>query len=565
MEEFDTIVIGSGAGGLASAICLAKNGQKVLVLEQHYVPGGWCHSFHLNGQRFSPGVHYIGLLDEGESTNNLYKALGIANDLVFFRMNKNSYEHCWLGDEKIDIPAEFNNLYESLAKRFPHEQKNLKRYLALVKKVCDQVLLIPQMRTIWDHITIPFRTRHMGKYGLFSLKRVINWYLKDPLLKGVLNIQCGDHGLPPFKASFPVHCLVMNHYFQGGFYPMGGGAGIVKGMTNALKRNGGELRVKQNVKRILIENKHAFGVELADGKQIFSKRVISNADPSITYLNLVGKENLSAKLLKKLSKTKYSVTSLILFLTLDMDVKKAGLDSGNIWSFKNENIDGIYNEFKGKDPVEGEEFPGVFISCTTLKDPISFNGRYHNFEVVTFIEYDSFKEFDVENDYHSEEYDKRKRKIIGKFLNNVEKVIPGAKQHIIQAELGTPKTNQYFINSTDGNIYGTEKTFNQIGPFSFRNKSEIKNLYLCGASTLSHGVAGAAYSGVEAAAKILNTTSEELLKNHENKKIRIYDAEDESTWPLWVCQKIENRKRRFKEANLSAHENNHSSPSLIRH
>ena len=550
MEEFDVIVIGSGAGGLAAAICLAKTGQKVLVLEQHFIPGGWCHSFHLKGQRFSPGVHYIGLLDEGQSTNNLYKGLGIANDLVFFRMNKNSYEHCWLGDQKIDMPAGFNNLYESLANRFPKEQKNLKKYIELVKKVSDQVFLIPEMRTFWDHLTIPFRTRHMGKYGLFSLKRVIDWHLKDPLLKAVLNIQCGDYGLPPFKASFPIHCVIMNHYFQGGFYPMGGGAGIVKAMTNALKKNGGELRVKQNVKKILIENKNAFGVELSNGEQIFSRRVISNADPSNTYLNLAGKENLSAKLLSKLSKTKYSVTSLILFLTLDMDIKKSGLDSGNIWSFKSDNIDGIYNELKGEHPAEGDVFPGVFISCTTLKDPVSFNGRYHNFEVITFIENNIFKEFDIENDYHSEEYDKRKKKIINKFLNNVEKVIPGAKQHIIQAELGTPKTIQHFINSTDGNVYGTEKTFNQIGPFTFRNKSEIKNLYLCGASTLSHGVAGAAYSGVETAAKILNTTSGELLMDREDQKIRIYNAEDESTWPLWVFQKIEERKRRFKETNL---------------
>src|SRR4051812_13386712 len=134
MEEFDSIIIGSGAGGLAAAICLAKAGQKVLVLEQHYVPGGWCHSFHLNGQRFSPGVHYIGLMDEGESTSNLYKGLGIANDLVFFRMNENGYEHCQLGEYRIDMPAGLNNLYEHLAERFPHERKNLKKYLDLVDR-----------------------------------------------------------------------------------------------------------------------------------------------------------------------------------------------------------------------------------------------------------------------------------------------------------------------------------------------------------------------------------------------------------------------------------------------
>ena len=135
-------------------------------------------------------------------------------------------------------------------------------------------------------------------------------------------------------------------------------------------------------------------------------------------------------------------------------------------------------------------------------------------------------------------------------MNNVEKIIPGAKQHVVQAELGTPKTNQFFINSTDGNVYGTEKTFDQIGIFTFKNKSEIKNLYLCGASTLSHGVSGTAYSGVAAAASILNSSTEELLKNKENQQIRIYDAEKESSWPDWVSQKIKTRKRRFEETKL---------------
>lgn len=554
MEEFDAIIIGSGAGGLATAICLAKAGKKTLVLEQHYVPGGWCHSFTLNGQRFSPGVHYIGLMDQGQSTNELYRGLGIANDLVFFRMNKNGYEHCRFGDKQIDMPAGMNNLYESLAKQFPKEKKNLKKYLDIVEKVSTQIQLIPKLRTFWDHVTVPYRTRHMGKYGLFSLKRVIDWYIKDPLLKGILNIQCGDHGLPPVRASFPVHCMLMYHYFEGGFYPMGGGAGIVKSMTNALKRHGAEVRTKQVVKKILIENRKAVGVELADGTKLKSRVIVSNADPSITYLGLVGKENLSTKLLKKLSKTKYSATSLILFLTLDMDVRKAGMDSGNVWALKNENIDEMYGEMTGKDIYEGEEFPGVFISCTTLKDPASFNGRYHNFEIVTFIEYESFKEFDSEFNYHSKDYEIKKQTIIAKFLNTVEKIIPGAKQHIVQVELGTPKTNQYFIKTTDGNVYGTEKTFRQIGAFSFKNKSEIENLYLCGASTLSHGVGGAAHSGVAAASKILNTTSEKLLENKEGQHIRIYDAEDESTWPDWVFQKNNDKKRRFKQSDLPEHE-----------
>ena len=249
MEEFDAIIIGSGAGGMAAAICLARAGQKVLILEQHYVPGGWCHSFFLKGQRFSPGVHYIGLIDEGQSVNQLYEGLGVANDLVFFRMNKKGYEHCWIGEERIDMPAGMDNLCASLAERFPKERKRLKKYLALVRTVSRQLQLVQKMYGFWDNVTIAFRTRYMGKYALFSLKRVIGWHIKDPLLKAVLNVQCGDHGLPPFRASFPLHCAVMDHYFDGGFYPMGGGAGIVKAMVNTFKRHGGEIRTRHSCKK----------------------------------------------------------------------------------------------------------------------------------------------------------------------------------------------------------------------------------------------------------------------------------------------------------------------------
>ena len=546
-EEFDTIIIGSGAGGLAAAICLAKAGQKVLVLEQHYVPGGWCHSFQLNGHRFSPGVHYIGLLDEGQSTSNLYKALEIANELVFFRMNPKAYEHCWVGNQKIDMPAGIDALYESLSERFPLERKNIKKYLDLLERINYQIQLVSKMKGFLDHLTIPFRTKDMGKYGLFSLKRVIDWHIKDPLLKSVLNIQCGDHGLPPCKSSFPVQCVVMNHYFDGAFYPMGGGGGIVKAMTNSFKKQGGEIRVKQSVKKIIVENKTAKGIELEDGTKIFAKNILSNADPSNTYLNLVDKENLSSGLLKKLAKTKYSVTSLILFLTLDMDVRKANIDSGNIWSLKHENIDGLYEELNETNILEGNEFPAVFISCSTLKDPSSFNGRHYNFEAVTFIDNDSYNKYNKHADYQSETYKKNKEIIIQKMLNNIEKVLPGAKQHVVQAELGTPKTNQFYINATKGNVYGTEKSFTQIGAFAFKSKSEIKNLFLCGASTLSHGVAGAAHSGVEAAAQILNVNSKTLRVVPDNQTLRIYDAEDSSTWPEFILKKIESKKRRLTD------------------
>jgi all-trans-retinol 13,14-reductase len=549
MEKLDTIIIGSGAGGLSTALCLARAGHKVLVLEQHYVPGGWCHSFTLNGQRFSPGVHYIGLLDEGQSTNDLYKGLGIANDITFFRMNKNGYDHCIINSEKFDIPAGTENFEAALIERFPKEKKNIKEYISLVKKVNYELQLIPKLKGIWQNITVPFRTKHFGKFSLFSLKRVVGWHVKDPMLKAILNAQCGDHGLPPSKAAFPVHCSVMFHYFDGGFYPMGGGSGIVKAMTNKIKELRGEVRVSQNVSKIIVENNRAIGVELSSGEKIFATNIVSNADPATTYLKLIGKENISKKLQKKLTKTKYSVTSLILFLTLDVDVTKFGIDSGNIWMFEDEDIDKHFKTLTETNILDGDTFPALFASCTTIKDPVSFNGRYHNFEVVTYVDYSSFKQFENLEDYHNQEYVEFKAKVVEKFLNNMEQLIPNVRDYIVQAELGTPMTNKFYINSTNGNVYGTEKTLNQVGPFSYKNKTEIENLYLCGASTLSHGVTGATYSGLETAARILNCTSDELLVKDDSQKIKIYDAEDETTWSDYIVKKRADKIRTFKEIN----------------
>ncbi len=556
MNEFDSIIIGSGAGGLSTALCLARAGQKVAVIEQHYVPGGWCHSFYIDGHRFSPGVHYIGLVDEGQSTSDLYKGLGIANDLVFFRMNPDAYEHCWIGDEKVDMPAKIDRLYESLSERFPKEKKGLKKYLELVRNVSREIQLIPKMKGFWDNISIPYRTRHLGKYGLFSLKRVVGWHIKDPLLQRVINIQCGDHGLAPSKASFPFHCALMEHYFEGGFYPMGGGGAIVKAMTKRIKKYAGEVRTGVGVKRILLErtadNKkfRTTGVELENGEKLTATNVISNTDPGATY-KMVGMENLSNKLQVKLAKTRYSVTSLMFFITVDMDLRKAGLDSGNIWMMPDRDMDDLHHDLKEVGLLEMDEFTGLFISCSSIKDPSSYNGKEHTIEVVTFIDYDTFQSAIHKEGRDSEAYKKFKERICKKLLNSLEKVVPGIRENIVQMELGTPMTNEYYIKSTNGNVYGTEKGFFQTGPFSYTAKTEIDNLYMCGASIMSHGVAGSSYSGVQTAAIILNCKQDDLLKKDESQELRVYEAEDSTHWPDWLHQKIADKKRRAEVESLT--------------
>lgn len=553
-NSYDTIIIGSGAGGLAAAICLSRAGQKVLVLEQHDVPGGWCHSFYLNGHRFTPGVHYVGLCAEGEATNDLYRGLGIANDLAFFRMNPDAYEHVHIGEHRFDFPADPEALVNRLSERFPKEKKQIKKYLGLIRKVSEELYSLPYFKGFWQKLTIPYKTRHFGKYGLFTLRKVINWHIKDPLLKNILNIQCGDHGVQPKKAAFVLHSALMFHYFYGGYYPMGGGGALIKAMTNAVKKHQGEIRTSLGVKKILIEEgntKKAVGVFLENGEKLYANQIISNADVGITYNDLIGREHLSAKLQKKLEKTIYSCTSIMLFLTVDMDVRKAGLDSGNIWMMPDKDQDQYYDEAMQSDLTSDAPFEGMFISCTTLKDPASFDGKNHCLEVISFIDYKAFEKYKDEETQRSEAYLAFKNHLMQKMLKGLEKAVPGISDHIVHKELGTPLTNEYYINTTKGNVYGTEKSLKHIGPFAYKSKSEIENLYLCGASILSHGVAGASHSGVATAAQILGCHPDTLKEPQPDQHLQIFEAEDDSAYPEWILKKIAVKKSRLLSKSMS--------------
>ena len=69
-ETYDSIIIGSGMGSLTTAAILAKQGHKVLVLERHYEPGGFTHTFKRKGYEWDVGIHYIGEVQRENSTSS---------------------------------------------------------------------------------------------------------------------------------------------------------------------------------------------------------------------------------------------------------------------------------------------------------------------------------------------------------------------------------------------------------------------------------------------------------------------------------------------------------------
>ncbi len=98
-------------------------------------------------------------------------------------------------------------------------------------------------------------------------------------------------------------------------------------------------------------------------------------------------------------------------------------------------------------------------------------------------------------------------------------------------------TNAHYINATRGNLYGIEKSRTQVGPGAFPIQTEFDGLWMCGASTVSHGVAGVTASGIAVARGILNCRTSDLLKQN-GPALPIYPSEDVTQWPEHLQQRI---------------------------
>jgi phytoene dehydrogenase-like protein len=471
--EFDAVIIGAGLGGLSCAAAFARQGFKPLVLEQHYVPGGYASAFKRpGGFVFDVSLHST-TVGERKGIHNLIPGFPEIEDVEF--VPHPSLYRAIFPDHDYRVPQKNLKKYiEMLVGYFPEEKQGIQGIFEDMGGLSRDINKYSQAGGQVDMSTFPKEFPHLFRNFSRTWGALLDTRIKDPKLKAIISSLWGYYGLPPSKLSCLYYALPTLGYLQeGGYYPKGTSQKMSDAFVKFIEARGGKVKLKTRVEKILTKDHTAYGVKVEDGTEFKGKVVVSNANAFDTFLKMMDEKVYLKDYLARFERYSVSLSSFQIFLGLKKDlVGKAG-----------------------------------------IKDSEIFYGAGYDDDAA----YKAYLEADVENhweryaaDYkkgNKKAYRAEKERMADILIKKVEEtVLPGLSEAIEVKEIGSPLTNWRYTSNYRGAIYGWDQTLNNTGPNRMPHTTPIKNLYLAGAWTQpGHGYGAVVPSGLQCFGEIMRT------------------------------------------------------------
>ncbi|MFT7582141.1 MAG: all-trans-retinol 13,14-reductase [Myxococcota bacterium] len=500
---YDTIVIGSGMGGMTCAALLAKLGKKVLVLEQHYVPGGFTHMFKRPGYTWDVGVHAVGEVTKHSVTGRLLKKL-TDGELEWASLGP-VYDTFEFPDGfAIDFPDSPEAFRANLLAAFPGEGAAIDRYFDRVREVTKSMRAYYMAKALPRALS-PLADRLFARkargYFQENTAEVLAEITDNKKLRTVLASQWGYYGSVPSRSSFAIQALVTKHFSHGGYYPVGGASEIARTLLKTVAKAGGWTRISTDVEEILVEDGKAVGVRLKKtGEEIRAKRVISAAGVMATTQRLLPERFRNASWMNDFKALEPAPAHVCLYIGFKGDIASAGATAANQWFYNTWST-----EADSWDVTPEGDIPDaavLYVSFPSLKDPEHEPGpeQRHTGEIVTFVPWESFEKWrDSRWKKRGDDYEAFKKRLTDKLLSQFLARRPDLAPLVDVVELSTPLSTDTFTRPMKGSIYGIEPTPERFANTRLRPHSPIKNLYFAGSEVVSVGVIGAMMGGVLAA------------------------------------------------------------------
>ena len=504
--DYDVIVIGSGIGGLCSAALLSQMGKKVLVLEQHYTAGGFTHAYEREGYEWDVGVHYIGDMGRKSQGRGLFDYIS-GGQLKWAEMDP-VYDRIILGDEHFDFVAGKENFKNSLKLQFPDDTVAIDQYVDLVMTTTKYMAAVSQTKAMPRPLAKLMSLSSKNKfpdYALDSSYNVLKGLTDNEKLIAVLCGQWGDHGCPPKESVFLMHALIAGHYFNGGFYPVGGASKIAETIIPQIQVSGGDVLTYADVQEILIVDDRAVGVEMVDGHCLYADYIISNAGVVNTFTKL-----LPAAISDKFGyrdRVQSLATSMShggMYIGLRGTADELQLPKTNLWIYLDQHHDENVAALR-KDP--SAPLPLVYVSFPSAKDP-DFQRRHPGRSTIEIVigpcDFEQYRQWaDKTWGKRGDDYEALKADLSERMLAALYKQLPHLQGKIDYSEISTPLSTNHFCRYKQGEAYGLAHTKARFEQEWLTPKTRVKGLYLTGQDLISCGVVGALMAGMVTAMSVV--------------------------------------------------------------
>lgn len=504
-ETYDAVIIGSGLGGLSCAAAFARQGFRPLVLEQHYIPGGYATTFKRpGGFVFDVSLHST-TVGEREGIHNLIPGFPEIKDVEFVPhpdLYRAIFPH-----HDITVPQkDVAGYIKKLVNLFPEEKEGIAGIFEDMKGLASDINKYYTAQGKIDMSRFPSDFPFLFKSYDKTWGEQADMRIKNPRLKNIISSLWGYFGLPPSKLASTYYALPLIGYLQGGgYYPRGKSQKISNAFVKFIEERGGKVKLKTGVEKILVKDQAAYGVKTSEGEEYTAKVVVSNANAYDTFHTFIKEEDYLKDYLTRMDKLSVSLSCFQVFLGLKKDlVGETGIADSEIFFTNSYDIESAYKAAQNAD-VENSGY-GLALYDNIYKD-YSPPGK-NTLNIIVLQGYDHWKKY--EEDYwkgNKAEYRAEKERMADILINSVEKtLLPGLSKAIEVKEIGTPLTNVCYTRNYRGAIYGWDQTLDNSGPDRLPHKTPIKNLYLSGAWTSpGHGYSAVFASGLQCFAEIMKT------------------------------------------------------------
>lgn len=458
--KYDVIIIGAGLGGLTAGAKLAKEGKKVLVIEQHSQPGGCATTFKRGDFTFEVGLHEMDGPSARDMKTRVFNDLDVFNNVEFIKVPE--FYRFINGRYSVTIPHEPDIAIERLGALFPSEKDGITAY--------------------FNHLLNP--TRNTGnKDG--NVADFLDSIIRNEDLKLILLGNMGYFHDDPSTLSLAYYTMAQRSYYTGSAsFIRGGSQKLSDHLAGFIKKNGGDIQYNHLVTRILTHDGRATGVNYkkkrnsAEDEKTAEADIIiaNNAIPNVADM-LPG--DPGSTLRNEMTGLRPGASLLTIYLGFSRPPSEIGNNyySTAVFDSSVKSIRDIYKN--NNDDFTKRSF--IFVDYGQIDSGLAPAGK--SVGAICCIDY--LKDWIT---LDKKEYKTKKKQVNEMLIDRLDRLISGIKDIIEYAETGTASTvNRYTLNP-EGAVYGFAQTPSRKLIDSFE---PLQNLYFASA----WGKTGGGFSG----------------------------------------------------------------------